>query len=100
MTVLVLYIAHTTSHAGRLTTAIFQDRSGTLTRNDHTFSVMLRNNLRESGNKGAVEIARSFPLYKKLKGYVQYFSGYGQSILDYNDSANSIGVGLALSDIL
>jgi phospholipase A1 len=68
--------------------------------NDHTFSMMFRNNLRGSGNKGAVELGWSFPLYKKLKGYVQYFNGYGQSILDYNDSANTIGVGLALSDIL
>lgn len=67
---------------------------------DHTFSMMLRNNLRTSGNKGAVELGWSFPLYRKLKGYVQYFNGYGQSILDYNDYANTIGVGLAFSDIL
>ncbi len=67
---------------------------------DHTFSLMFRNNLRSSGNKGAVELGWSFPLFKKLKGYVQYFNGYGQTILDYNDSANTIGVGLALSDIL
>ncbi|BBO69465.1 hypothetical protein DSCA_33950 [Desulfosarcina alkanivorans] len=68
--------------------------------NDHTFSMMMRNNLRSSGNKGAVELGWSFPLYRKLKGYVQYFNGYGQSILDYDDSANTIGVGFALSDIL
>ena len=68
--------------------------------NDHTFSLMFRNNLRDSGNKGAVELGWSFPLYRKLKGYVQYFNGYGQSILDYNDCANTIGAGIALSDIL
>lgn len=66
----------------------------------NTFSLMFRNNLRTSGNKGAIELDWSFPLYKKLKGYVQYFNGYGQTILDYNSSANTIGVGLALSDIL
>ena len=66
----------------------------------HTFSIMLRNNLRRSNNKGAVELGWSFPLYRKLKGYVQYFNGYGQSILDYDDAANTIGVGIALSDIL
>lgn len=68
--------------------------------NDHTFSMMFRNNLRDSGNKGAVELGWSFPMYNKLKGYVQYFNGYGQSILDYNDCANTLGVGIALSDIL
>lgn len=67
---------------------------------DHTFSMMLRNNLRTSGNKGALELGWSFPLYKKLKGYVQYFNGYGQSLLDYNDNANTLGVGLVFSDIL
>lgn len=67
---------------------------------DHTFSMMLRNNLRSSGNKGALELGWSFPLYRKLKGYVQYFNGYGQTILDYNDSANTLGAGLLLSDIL
>jgi phospholipase A1 len=61
---------------------------------------MFRNNLRTSGNKGAIELGWSFPLYRKLKGYVQYFNGYGQSILDYNDAANTIGVGLALTDFL
>jgi phospholipase A1 len=66
----------------------------------NTFSMMFRNNLRTSGNKGAIELGWSFPLYRKLKGYVQYFNGYGQSILDYNDAANTIGVGLALTDFL
>jgi len=66
----------------------------------HTFSLMFRNNLKSSGNKGAVELGWSFPLYKKLKGYVQYFNGYGQSILDYDDAANTIAVGFALSDIM
>lgn len=68
--------------------------------NQHTFTMMFRNNLRSSGNKGAVELGWSFPVYKKLKGYVQYFNGYGQTILDYNDAANTIGVGFALSDII
>lgn len=69
---------------------------------DHTLTFLLRNNARKSNNKGAVELGWSFPLYKnkKLKGYVQYFNGYGQTILDYNHSSNTLGMGLALSDIL
>lgn len=67
---------------------------------DHTLTFMLRNNGRTSNNKGAVELGWSFPLYKKLKGYVQYFNGYGQTILDYNHSSNTFGMGIALSDIL
>ena len=66
----------------------------------NTVSLMLRNNLRSTHNKGAIEIGWSFPLSRKLKGYIQYFNGYGQTILDYNHPGNTIGFGLALSDFL
>jgi phospholipase A1 len=68
---------------------------------DHNFRVMLRNNLRGADeNRGAIEVVWSFPLYKKLKGYFQFFSGYGQTMLDYNDAADTFGIGIALSDII
>jgi phospholipase A1 len=77
----------------------YGELSGFYTWDEHNLSFMLRNNLRSSENKGAIELGWTFPLYKKLKGYVQYFNGYGQSILDYNSAANTIGIGLALSDL-
>ncbi len=65
-----------------------------------TLSLMLRNNLR-SDNKGAVEIGYSFPIGStKLKGYLKYFNGYGESLIDYNHHIQSIGIGLSLSDWL
>ena len=69
---------------------------------DHTFSLMLRNNLESGFSRGAVEAGWSFPLWKYdyVKGYVNYFSGYGQSLIDYNHYVNSIGVGFLLTDIL
>jgi len=68
----------------------------------HTFSIMSRNNLESGFSKGAVEGTWSFPLgsYKYLKGYVQGFTGYGQSLIDYNSYESSIGIGFAITDWL
>jgi len=68
----------------------------------HVFSVMSRNNLESGFSRGAVELSWSFPFpgWPYLKGYVQYFNGYGQSLIDYNQYVNSIGIGFSLTDWL
>lgn len=69
---------------------------------DYVFSAMSRNNLGSGFGKGAVELAWSFPLgdYRYMKGYLQYFNGHGESMIDYNRHVNRIGVGFALTDWL
>ena len=71
-------------------------------RNNHVFSFMSRNNLESGFDKGAVEAGWSFPLGKwpYLKGYVQYFHGYGESLIDYDQKVNRIGLGIMLGDYL
>ena len=66
---------------------------------DRTLSIMVRNNLR-SDNRGAVELGWSFPIGSKIKAYVKYFNGYGESLIEYNNSLQSIGIGVLISDWL
>ena len=53
-----------------------------------------------SEGNGALDIGISFPLWGRLKGFVQYFNGYGESMIDYNHKVQRIGVGFLLTDIL
>ncbi|GGN17741.1 MULTISPECIES: phospholipase A [Marinomonas] len=67
---------------------------------DYSIDVMLRNNLKSSDNRGALQVGFTFPLWGKSRGYIQYFNGYGQSLLDYNHQTQSIGVGIMLTNWL
>lgn len=69
---------------------------------EHTFALMTRNNLESRFRRGAVEASWSFPIwnYPYVKGYVQYFTGYGESLADYDQYNNRVGVGVCLSDWL
>ena len=64
----------------------------------HRLGVALRNNLDSRDNRGAVQLEWAFPLFRWVSGYVQYFNGYGENLLDYNDSSNRIGAGFVLKD--
>lgn len=66
---------------------------------DRTLSLKLNNNLR-SDNKTSVELGYSFPIGGSVKGFVQYFNGYGESLIDYNHRVQRIGIGIMLNDWL
>jgi len=63
----------------------------------HELSLMFRNNLQTHDNKGAVELGWAFPLIRSMKGYVQYFNGYGESLLDYNTPVSRVSLGVSFS---
>lgn len=53
-----------------------------------------------STGKGAAEFGVVFPLYGKLKGYATAFTGYGDSLIDYNYKQTRFGLGIAFNDPL
>jgi phospholipase A1 len=75
---------------------------GAWQRNGHVISMMLRNWLESGFDHGAAELSWSFPVfgYPFLKGYLQYFYGYGESLIDYNHKVNRIGLGISVTDWL
>ncbi|HOW84506.1 MAG TPA: phospholipase A [Candidatus Aminicenantes bacterium] len=64
----------------------------------HRITVMLRDNLNFRENRGAVQLEWSFPMFPHIHGHVQYFQGYGESLLDYDHHIRRIGAGFILCD--
>ncbi len=65
---------------------------------DKTISLKLRNNLQSTDNRTSLELGYSFPIGGALKGYIQYYNGYGESLIDYNERIQRIGIGVMLND--
>ena len=65
---------------------------------NHHLTALWRNNLRfDKENRGAIELNYYFPLpfFKELHGFVQYFSGYGESLIDHNKHVDKVMLGIA-----
>ncbi|TXF97669.1 phospholipase A [Massilia arenae] len=58
----------------------------------HELSALVRRNF--STDKGAVQVGWAFPLAGPVKGYINAFAGYGQSMIDYNYFQRSVGAGV------
>lgn len=68
---------------------------------EDTVGAMVRHNLDADDSHGALQIDWSRPIRdNKLKLYVQYFNGYGESLIDYNHHSNRLSVGFMFSDWL
>ncbi|MGX9417521.1 phospholipase A [Vibrio sp. WJH972] len=67
---------------------------------DNTFTFTSRNNLESGFSKGSTELNWSFPVGGGIRGYLQVFSGYGNSLIEYNEYTNVVGVGISLTDWL
>jgi phospholipase A1 len=63
----------------------------------HSFTGLARGNLKTG--KGSLQVGWfSPPVLGPLRAYVQGFTGYGETMIDYNWRQNTIGAGFALND--
>jgi phospholipase A1 len=61
-----------------------------------TSTLRLRTTFASSPSWGSAQLDLRFPIVSDLRGYVQVFSGYGESMIDYNFRKTAVGVGISI----
>lgn len=64
---------------------------------DSIFSVKTHYNW--NSGYGSAELGWSYPITEHVRFYSQVFSGYGESLIDYNHRQTRVGVGVTLNDL-
>ncbi len=62
---------------------------------EHMFTLMLRGNF--DTQKGAAEATYSYPLHNNTNLYIKLFTGYGESLIDYNRDLSKASIGFSFS---
>lgn len=63
----------------------------------HQLSLTVRNLFSGDSHQGlSLDYSRPLPWNKRILGYIQFTSGYGESLIDYNEKNNTISLGIAI----
>lgn len=65
----------------------------------HQLSSVMAHSLKfKNGGRGSIQLNWVFPVVHNLRGHVQLFDGYGETLQDYNHRQATYGLGIALVD--
>ncbi len=62
------------------------------------FTGIIYNNFEREDNHTSVDVSFSMPISRNLRGFVQYFNGYGETLINYDRRTRRVGIGVVLSD--
>ena len=65
----------------------------------YTVDARLLNNLRSDHNRTSVELNFSVPLNDTFSAHFQYYNGYGETLIDYNERIHRLGIGVSLNSL-
>ena len=65
---------------------------------DHQFSSLFRSSNSGVKRRSFYELGYSFEINRKFRGYVQFISGYGETLIDYNHRNKRFSIGIMLND--
>ena len=64
----------------------------------HTFYGILTNSFSFNDNHGSLQFNYLYPLTEDLNIHAQLFTGYGETLIDYNHYQNTIGLGVSFTN--
>lgn len=81
-----------TSYIGRgSVTAIYKLKQ-------HTFYAIGTNSFALKDNHGSIQFNYLYPISQNLNLHAQFFSGYGETLIDYNHYQNTVGLGISFAN--
>lgn len=64
----------------------------------HTFYAIATNSFSVNKNRGSLQVNYFYPINEGLNLHAQLFTGYGETLIDYNQYQNTIGLGISFSN--